>query len=145
MLFRSRDLAALPGYGHGVYKAKDPRRDILHQIADTVAHHQDGEVLKEFNLYETIESVGLEVVNEKREAQGKGPIHLPVNVDFWSGFVLAALDIPAPLFPAMFALGRSAGWVYHSEEQHQDPRLQRPGSHLVLDEHAKDAVEMKLN
>ncbi|MFT5171294.1 MAG: citrate synthase, partial [Candidatus Marinamargulisbacteria bacterium] len=108
-------LQALPGFGHGVYRVKDPRRDLLYQLASAIALKSDDKSLSdELTLYETIETAGLDVINKKRDDLGKTAIHLPTNVDFWSGTVLKALGIPKSFFPCMFALARLGGWTFHA-------------------------------
>ena len=53
--------------------------------------------------------------------------NLHPNVDFYSGIVLRALNIPVNMFPVMFAIGRTPGWIAHWHEgQLNDKKIQRP-------------------
>jgi citrate synthase len=56
---------------------------------------------------------------------------LATNVEFWSAVVLDIADIPPPLFPAMFACARVAGWSAHILEQKRSGRLIRPSAKYV--------------
>jgi citrate synthase len=108
------------GFGHRVYKNHDPRARVIRQ-----ATH---------NLLETlgVESHLLEIAMDlERIALADDYFierRLYPNVDFYSGVIFQALNIPTPLFTAMFALGRLSGWIaqwleYHSEA---DNTISRP-------------------
>jgi len=56
---------------------------------------------------------------------------LATNVEFWSAVVLDIAEIPPPLFPALFAAARVAGWSAHILEQKRDGRLIRPSARYV--------------
>jgi 2-methylcitrate synthase len=103
------------GFGHRVYKVKDPRATILQGLARQVF-----EQLGTTPLYET----ALEV--ERQMAQRYGGKGIYPNVDFFSGFVYAKLGIPTDLFTPVFGISRVAGYLAHWREQMQDNKLFRP-------------------
>ena len=103
------------GFGHRVYKVKDPRATILQNLA---------EQLFEETGYDSYYKVALElekVIEGKLGAKGIYP-----NVDFYSGLVYKKLDIPSDLFTPIFAIARVAGWLAHWKEQLAVNRIFRP-------------------
>jgi citrate synthase len=103
------------GFGHRVYKTKDPRAHTLQRLA--------GELFEAHGstpLYDT----ALEL--EKAVVADLGDRGIHPNVDFFSGIVYQKLGIPTDAFTPIFALARMVGWLAHYEEQHQDNRLFRP-------------------
>lgn len=111
----------LMGFGHRVYKNKDPRaavmRQTCHEVLNELGLHND----PTFKLALALEKIALEddYFIEKK---------LYPNVDFYSGIVLSALGIPTSMFTAVFALGRTAGWVSQWNEMITDPdqKIGRP-------------------
>lgn len=103
------------GFGHRVYKVKDPRATILQSLAEQLFQkfgHDD---------YYDI-AVELEkVVEEKLAHKGIYP-----NVDFYSGLVYRKMGIPTDLFTPVFAIARVAGWLAHWKEQLEANRIYRP-------------------
>jgi citrate synthase len=103
------------GFGHRVYKIKDPRATILQGLAEQLFQkfgHDD---------YYDI-AVELErVVEEKLAHKGIYP-----NVDFYSGLVYRKMGIPTDLFTPVFAIARVAGWLAHWKEQLEANRIYRP-------------------
>jgi citrate synthase len=104
------------GFGHRVYKVKDPRATILQGLARQVFDE-----LGSTPLYET--ALALEREMHSRFAQ-KG---IYPNVDFFSGFVYAKLGIPTDQFTPVFGISRVAGYLAHWLEQRRDNKLFRPG------------------
>ncbi|AFY64559.1 citrate synthase [Geitlerinema sp. PCC 7407] len=111
------------GFGHRVYKVKDPRAIILQDLAEQLFEKfgQD----KYYDIAVTMERV----VEEKLGHKGVYP-----NVDFYSGLVYRKLGIPTDLFTPVFAIARVAGWLAHWKEQLGENRIYRPtqiytGSH----------------
>ena len=103
------------GFGHRVYKVKDPRATILQSLAE--------ELFEKFgrDRYYDI-AIELErVVEEKLGHKGIYP-----NVDFYSGLVYRKLGIPTDLFTPVFAIARVAGWLAHWKEQIGENRIFRP-------------------
>jgi citrate synthase len=109
------DKQKLMGFGHRIYKTKDPRAAILQKLAQKVSMRQGRSPL--YEVAEEVERVGEELL------RGKG-IH--VNVDFYSGILYKALGVDTDFFPTIFAMARVAGWLAHWLEQLQDNRLFRP-------------------
>ena len=98
----------LMGFGHRVYKNFDPRAKIIKATAD--------QILNELGINDPILEIakGLEkeALNDSYFIKRK----LYPNVDFYSGIIYKALDIPNEMFTVMFALGRLPGWIAHWRE-----------------------------
>jgi citrate synthase len=115
------DAFRLMGFGHRVYKNYDPRaklmRETCHEVLTELGLHDD----RLFALAMELERIALEddYFIEKK---------LYPNVDFYSGIVFHALGIPTNMFTAMFAMGRTVGWIAHWDEMIADPeqRIGRP-------------------
>jgi citrate synthase len=111
----------LMGFGHRVYKNYDPRaklmRETCYEVLDELGVHDN----QLFKLALELERIALEddYFVEKK---------LYPNVDFYSGIVLHALGIPTNMFTAMFAMGRTVGWIAHWDEMIADPeqKIGRP-------------------
>ena len=110
----------LMGFGHRVYKNFDPRAKIIREMC-----HQ---VLAELGVNDPL----LEVAMKLEEAALKDEYFIQrklyPNVDFYSGIIYKALNIPTEMFTVMFAIARTAGWVAHWLEQQNDPenKIGRP-------------------
>ena len=98
----------LMGFGHRVYKNFDPRAKIIKVAAD--------EVLKELGIDDPILDIAKGLEKEALDDQYFVDRKLYPNVDFYSGIIYKALDIPNEMFTVMFALGRLPGWVAHWRE-----------------------------
>ena len=110
------------GFGHRVYKVRDPRAEVLSRVAETMG----GARLENRQLYELareVESITLRVLEEQKPGR-----HLRTNVEFFTALVLQALGLEPQTFVAMFACGRVAGWCAHVIEQHGEDHLIRPQS-----------------
>ncbi|HPF15585.1 MAG: citrate synthase [Planctomycetes bacterium] len=104
------------GFGHRVYKTKDPRAKNLQILARELF-----EIHGSTPLYDTALRLEEEVT---ARLGGKG---IYPNVDFFSGIVYQKLGIPTDVFTPIFALSRMAGWLAHWMEQMEDNKLFRPG------------------
>jgi citrate synthase len=109
----------LMGFGHRVYKNYDPRAKIIKQIADEVFEVTGKSPLLDIAL--ELEKIALEdeyFVTRK----------LYPNVDFYSGIIYQALGLPVAMFPVMFAIPRTAGWLAQWIELLDDPeqKIARP-------------------
>ena len=102
------------GFGHRVYKQKDPRAQLVKQLMKEL--NPDS---KELRIAEAIEAR----VWEKK--------HLPANLDFYAAILMDQLGIPQDLYTAIFAAARVFGWWAHYEEQLSDNKLIRPSSEYV--------------
>ncbi|MEG3989777.1 citrate synthase [Microcoleus sp. Pol7_A1] len=103
------------GFGHRVYKVKDPRATILQRLAEQLFEnfgHDD---------YYDIAVKLEEVVEENLGHKG-----IYANVDFYSGLVYRKMGIPIDLFTPVFAIARVAGWLAHWKEQLEANRIYRP-------------------
>ncbi len=111
----------LMGFGHRVYRTYDPRakimRGICHELLDALGLKDD----PTFKLALALEKIALE--DEYFVTR-----HLYPNVDFYSGIVQRAIGIPTPLFTAIFAMARTAGWFAQKNEllESSDLKLARP-------------------
>ncbi len=107
--------AKIMGFGHRVYKVKDPRATVLQNLAEQLfakfGHDQYYDIAQEME----------QVVAEKLGSKGVYP-----NVDFYSGLVYRKMGIPTDLFTPIFAIARVAGWLAHWKEQLAENRIFRP-------------------
>jgi citrate synthase len=109
----------LMGFGHRVYKSYDPRAAIIKRIADLVFEETGKNPLLEIAL--ELERIALE--DEYFVTRRLYP-----NVDFYSGLIYQAMGFPVDMFPVLFAIPRTAGWVAQWEEMLLDPdqKIARP-------------------
>src|SRR4030095_13690699 len=92
------------GFGHRVYKVRDPRAEVLARVADELA----GAALNDRQLYELareVEAIVLRVLEEVKPGR-----NLRTNVEFYTALVLQSLGLRAETFGTQFAVGRVAGW-----------------------------------
>ena len=109
------------GMGHAVYSKSDPRAEIMKKLVEELAVAKGME--EDYFLYKKIERLAPEVIADRRQIY-KG---VPVNVDFYSGFLYKLLDIPPELFTPIFAIGRMPGWGSHRlEEMANNGKIIRP-------------------
>ena len=113
--YRLKNKLKIMGFGHRVYKVKDPRAVILQELAEQLFDKFGGD-----KYYEV--ALALEAAIEKRLG-GKG---IYPNVDFYSGLVYRKMGIPSDLFTPVFAIARVAGWLAHWKEQLNENRIFRP-------------------
>jgi citrate synthase len=109
----------LMGFGHRVYKSYDPRAKIVKQIADRVFEVTGTNPLLEIAL--ELERIALEDEYFVKR-------RLYPNVDFYSGLIYQAMGFPVDMFPVLFAIPRTAGWIAQWEEMLTDPdqKIARP-------------------
>ena len=110
------------GFGHRVYKVKDPRATILQGLASQL-----------FDKYgrTPIYDLAVELETQMQELVGQKGIY--PNVDFYSGIVYQKLGIPVDLFTPIFAIARVAGWLAHWLEQLEGNRIFRPSQIWIGD------------
>jgi citrate synthase len=115
----------LMGFGHRIYRVRDPRADSLKAALRqlTAAAGGPGERLV---LAEAVERAALEAL--RREKPGR---RLATNVEFYTALLLEALGISREAFTCIFAMGRVGGWIAHAREQALTGRLIRPASRYV--------------
>lgn len=107
--------AKIMGFGHRVYKVKDPRATILQNLAE--------QLFEKFG-HDKYYDIALEMEHVVAEKLGHKGIY--PNVDFYSGLVYRKLGIPTDLFTPVFAIARVAGWLAHWKEQLAENRIFRP-------------------
>ncbi len=112
------------GFGHRVYKVRDPRAELLSNAAETMAQQTGDRELLDFT--KEVERVTVKILDEVKPGRD-----LYANVELYAALILHAVDIPAALFTPTFAIGRTAGWTAHVLEQFADNRLIRPQSVYV--------------
>jgi citrate synthase len=108
------------GFGHRVYKVKDPRASVLQELAEH-AFAESGKPAR-YELAVELEKAAIGILGSK----GIYP-----NVDFYSGTVYQALGISRDLFTPIFAIARVAGWLAHWLEQIKNNRIYRPEQEYV--------------
>ncbi len=109
----------LMGFGHRIYKSYDPRAKIIKRTADEVFSVTGRNPLLDIAL--ELERIALEddyFVTRK----------LYPNVDFYSGLIYQAMSFPVTMFPVLFAIARTCGWIAQWEEMLLDPeqKISRP-------------------
>jgi citrate synthase len=110
------------GFGHRVYKTEDPRATILREMSRQVAERSGN--TQWFDISSRLE----ERILSHPYFQER---QIYANVDFYTGPLLYALDIPLDLFIPMFAIARVAGWTAHLLEQQKNNRLIRPRAYYA--------------
>jgi len=107
-----KDPFRLMGFGHRVYKNFDPRSKIIKKLA-----HQ---VFEKLGVKEPLLELALELEEIALKDDYFLSKKLYPNVDFYSGLIYKALNIPVNMFPVMFAIGRLPGWIAHWVELQGD-------------------------
>jgi citrate synthase len=109
----------LMGFGHRVYKNYDPRARIIQQHMDEVF---------EATEYNPLVEIARELEKRALDDEYFTSRKLYPNVDYYSGIIYEALEIPTDMFTVIFAIPRTAGWVAQWMELHEDPeqRIARP-------------------
>ena len=114
----------LMGFGHRVYRVRDPRADVLGAAAERFYRRAGDMTL--YDLARAVEATALRVLHEHKPER-----RLDTNVEFYTALLLHGLGLPTALFTPTFAIGRVAGWTAHGLEQHDRGRLIRPQSEYV--------------
>jgi len=105
----------LMGFGHRVYKNFDPRAKIIREMTH--------KVLGELGVNDPLLEVALKLEEAALKDDYFVQRKLYPNVDFYSGIIYKALNIPVEMFTVMFAIARTSGWVSHWLEQQVDPEM----------------------
>jgi len=111
----------LMGFGHRIYRTRDPRADVL-----KAALRRLGGATARVALAEQVESAALDLLAERKAGR-----RLDVNVEFYTALLLDAVGLPRAGFTPIFAAGRAAGWLAHAAEQQASGRLIRPRSRYL--------------
>lgn len=118
----------LMGFGHRVYKVRDPRADVL-ETAAACLYTQDEQIAGDIALYElarTVEDEAIKLLDAFKPGR-----KLRTNVEFYTALLLYGLGIGSGFFTPTFAVGRIPGWIAHCLEQRAQGRLIRPSSEYV--------------
>jgi len=111
----------LMGFGHRVYRTRDPRADVLKRVLAGLPASSGRLALAQQLEGRILQKLAAEKPDRK----------LDTNVEYYTAILLEALGIPRGLFTAMFACGRVTGWIAHAQEQLATKRLVRPASVYV--------------
>jgi len=114
----------LMGFGHRIYRVRDPRADVLAQAAERFYSTAGDRRL--YELARSVEGTALRVLRERKPDR-----RLDTNVEFYTALLLHGLGLPSELFTATFAVGRVLGWAAHCLEQLREGRLIRPQSQYI--------------
>eukprot|EP00484_Ammonia_sp_Unknown_P030268 CAMPEP_0197032466 /NCGR_PEP_ID=MMETSP1384-20130603/11131_1 /TAXON_ID=29189 /ORGANISM="Ammonia sp." /LENGTH=553 /DNA_ID=CAMNT_0042462129 /DNA_START=74 /DNA_END=1735 /DNA_ORIENTATION=- len=132
-----KDPFRLMGFGHRVYKNYDPRAKVMQKICH--------ELLDDLKINdEPLLDLAMELEKIALSDEYFIKRKLFPNVDFYSGIVLKALEIPRSMYTVMFAVGRTIGWISHWKEMIEDPkqRIGRPRQ-LYLGKAPRKYVEVE--
>jgi citrate synthase len=116
----------LMGFGHRVYKVRDPRADVLAAAAERLFTRAGDMSL--YALARAVETTALRLLDEYKPGR-----RLQTNVEFYTALLLHGLGLEVPLFTPTFAVSRVAGWIAHCLEQSRANRIIRPQSEYAGD------------
>ncbi len=111
----------LMGFGHRIYRVRDPRADVLQAAVERLKGKSN-----RIAFAEAVERTALKVLERRKPGR-----RLDTNVEFYTALLLDALGIPREGFTPLFAAGRAAGWAAHAIEQSRTGRIIRPQSRYV--------------
>jgi citrate synthase len=111
----------LMGFGHRVYKVRDPRADVLAEAAERM--YTRGGDMSLYGLARSVEANALRLLEEYKPGR-----HLQTNVEFYTALLLHGLGFDVSLFTPTFAMSRVSGWIAHAIEQREVNRIIRPQS-----------------
>ena len=115
----------LMGFGHRIYRVRDPRADALKDALARLGAAGDIDAAR-LQLAEAVERQALALLRLKKPDRP-----LETNVEFFTALLLEALGFPREAFTGVFAAGRIGGWLAHAQEQVSGGRLIRPQSRYV--------------
>jgi citrate synthase len=111
----------LMGFGHRIYRVRDPRADVLKSAVNALGANSI-----DLPFAAKVEAYAREALRKKNPERA-----LDTNVEFFTAILLDALRIPRQCFTPIFACARAAGWTAHAREQQRTGRLLRPASIYV--------------
>ncbi len=126
-----KDKKKIMGFGHRVYKVKDPRATILQGLCERLFGECGSSPLYD---------VALELERAAQDVLGEKGIY--PNVDFYSGIIYDKMGLPVEYFTPIFAIARVAGWLAHWVEQLRENKLFRPGQ-IYEGEHNRPYVPIE--
>ena len=109
----------LMGFGHRVYRAKDPRARVLRRFCQELGAPR-------YEVAMALELAALAALADRRPDRA-----LETNVEFWAAVILDFAQVPPHMMAAMFTCARTAGWCAHIMEQKRTRRLVRPTAQYV--------------
>jgi len=115
----------LMGFGHRIYRVRDPRADALKAAVRELVAASPGRPGR-LAFAEAVEAAALAILREHKPDRA-----LDTNVEFYTALLLEALGLPPSSFTCVFAMGRVSGWLAHAREQLAGGRLIRPQSVYV--------------
>jgi citrate synthase len=110
----------LPGFGHRIYRVRDPRAEALKAALSRLQRTD------RLTLALAVETAALKLLKARKPDRP-----LETNVEFFTALLLDGLGFPRDAFTAVFAMGRTAGWIAHAREQASSGRLIRPKSRYI--------------
>ena len=114
----------LMGFGHRIYKVRDPRADVLAVAAERLFTRGGDMAL--YTLARAVEAEALRLLEEYKPGR-----HLQTNVEFYTALLLQGVGLDVSLFTPTFAIARAGGWLAHALEQRRANRIIRPQSEYV--------------
>jgi citrate synthase len=114
----------LMGFGHRVYRVRDPRADVLAAASERFYRTEGNRELYELAL--AVEKTALRLLAEHKPGR-----RIETNVEFYTALLLHGLGLPLELFTPTFAVSRVLGWTAHCLEQLREGRLIRPESKYI--------------
>ena len=115
----------LMGFGHRVYRVRDPRADALKKAVRMMSEASNVTPGR-LAFAEAVEAAALAILKARKPDRS-----LQTNVEFYTALLLESLAFPAAAFTCVFAMGRVAGWIAHAREQQASGRLIRPQSRYI--------------
>lgn len=112
----------LMGFGHRIYKVRDPRADVLGAAATKLFEAGEADPAL-YQLARDVEAVALRLLEERKPGR-----NLQINVEYYTALLLHGLGMSVDVFSPTFAMSRAAGWIAHCFEQRELARIIRPQS-----------------
>lgn len=119
----------LMGFGHRIYRVRDPRADALKAALKTL-----GRVGGRLTFAEQVEHIALVALRQRKQSRV-----IETNVEFYTALLLEEVGFPKESFTGVFAMGRVVGWIAHAREQALTGRLIRPKSIYIEEGRARAA------
>lgn len=113
----------LYGFGHRIYKTRDPRADVMKKAGEKFYQNNEKEISDLFLRTEQAALKGLEKYKPGRK--------LYTNVEFYTAYLLHGIGINQDLITPLFASARAVGWLAHAEEQLEESNIIRPESYYT--------------
>lgn len=111
----------LMGFGHRIYRVRDPRAEVLSAAAQRL-YNRAGD-MSLYTLAGLVEATAIRLLEEYKPGR-----RLQTNVEFYTALLLHGLGLEVPLFTPTFAMSRVSGWIAHAFEQRKASRIIRPQS-----------------